>query len=78
MKDPISLCAAIIAIIMAIIVMVRSFHRERLARRASAKAEEAMRLASLAIERVSSSRASRKEAAKASDATCLERNQAST
>jgi hypothetical protein len=54
----ISSLAAIIAITMAIIVMIRSARRER---RVKEMASEAMRLASLAIFRVSSSRASRLE-----------------
>ena len=59
----ISSLAATAAIIMAIVGIIRSIHLERRAKRASdlviAKASEAIRLASLAIERVSSSRASR-------------------
>ena len=59
----ISACAAITAIIMAIVAMILTEKARRLDRRISDKAEEAIRLASLAIERVSSSRKSRLEEA---------------
>lgn len=78
----ISSLAAIAAIIIAIAGIIRSIQRERRAKRASdsviAKAEEAMRLASLAMERVASSRASRRAEESASSEACLARIHAVT
>ena len=67
----ISLCAAIAAIIIAAIEIIRSF-------RTSREADRAIELASLAIKRVSSSRASRLAESMENCSSFLRRNQAST
>ena len=70
MKNLISSLAAIAAIITAAIAIYRPFRTAR-------KLDRAISLASLAIQRVSSSRASRLEEASLSASICLDRNHAS-